>query len=127
VSHFTRVKTQMVDRDLLVQALADLGHVAETGECLVRGYEGRRTTVEVRVPTRHAGYDIGFARSGKAFEMVADWWGISSVRPERFLQQVQQRYAYHAARDRLTAQGFSLANEEVDAQGRIHLVLRRAG
>lgn len=127
MSHFTRVKTQLVDRDLLVKALADLGYQAETGQCVVRGYEGRRTQAEVRVSTRHKGYDIGFARTGESFEMVADWWGIPSLRPERLLQQVQQRYAYHATRERLAAQGFAMADEQVDADGRIHLVLRRMG
>jgi hypothetical protein len=51
--------------------------------------------------------------------------GIRGIDQERFLQQVTQRYAYHAARAKLDEQGFSLVSEEVQEGERIHLVLRR--
>jgi hypothetical protein len=56
---------------------------------------------------------------------VADWWGIRDIKQERFLQQVMQRYACHAARARLEEQGFALVSEEMQQGKRIHLVLRR--
>ncbi|MFM9087791.1 MAG: DUF1257 domain-containing protein, partial [Cyanobium sp.] len=36
------------------------------------------------------------------------------------------RYAYHAAREALTAEGFALVEEEQQQDGSLHLVLRRA-
>jgi hypothetical protein len=57
--------------------------------------------------------------------VVADWWGIRDVKQAQFLQQVMQRYAYHAARTKLEEQGFALVSEEVQQGEHIHLVLRR--
>jgi hypothetical protein len=62
---------------------------------------GDRTQVEIAVPTKSSGYDIGFRKSGNAYEVVADCWGIHDIKQEQFLQQVNQRYAYHAARAKL--------------------------
>ncbi|MBI3946290.1 MAG: DUF1257 domain-containing protein [Armatimonadetes bacterium] len=125
MSHFTRIKTQMVEKEPLMRALRDLGYAPEEGAVTVRGWGGRRAGVEIRVPTGRLGYDIGFRKVGGAYECVADWWGVRGIRQDRFLQQVTQRYAYHAAREKLEAQGFTLAAEETTADGRIHLVLRR--
>ena len=57
--------------------------------------------------------------------MVADWWGVRGVNKTTFLQEITRRYAYHAAREKLEAQGFSLVSEEVQEDEQIHLVLRR--
>jgi hypothetical protein len=125
MSHFTRIKTRMVDRAFLLAALRDLGHVPEEGPVEARGYNGIRTSVEIKVPTRQAGYDIGFRQTADGYEVVADWYGIRGIEQKDFVQRLQQRYAYHAARARLQEQGFSLVSEESQADGRVHLVLRR--
>ncbi len=125
MSHFTRIKTQMVDKEYLKQALKDLGYAYEEGNVSIRGFAGQRTQVEIKVPTQSESYDIGFRKPKDAYEVIADWWGIRGINRQKFLQQVTQRYAYYAARAKLEEQGFALVNEEVQAGGRIHLVLRR--
>lgn len=125
MSHFTKVKTQMVEKEYLIRALQDMQYSFEEGKVEIRGWNGRRTRVEIKVPTRNRGYDIGFLKSGAAYEIVADWWGIRDMKREQFAQQLHQRYAYHAARAKLERQGFSLVNEASEKDGRIHLVLRR--
>jgi hypothetical protein len=127
MSHFSRLKTAMVRRDLVLAALKDMGYVGEVGTFEIRGFGGNRTTVEIRVRTRSPGHDIGLRRAGDAYEIVADWWGTPETTQERFFQRLVQRYAYHAVRATLESSGqFSLASETVDAEGKIHLVLRRA-
>jgi uncharacterized protein DUF1257 len=125
MSHFTRVKTQMVEKEFIVKALEDLGYAYEEGSVEIRGYGGNRDRVEIRVPTSNRGYDIGFRKAGKVYEMVADWWGIRDIKQEHFVQQLMQRYSYHTARTKLEEQGFLLVTEENQQDGRIHLVLRR--
>lgn len=126
MSHFTRIKTQMVEKRLLLQALKDLGYTFEEGQVEMRGFAGAQTGVEIKI---HAGgrlnREVGFRRSDESYEMVADWWGVDSTEREQFQQQITQRYAYHAARDKLAAQGFNLITEEVAQDGQIRLVLRR--
>lgn len=123
MSHFTRVKTQIVELEYLKQALTDLDYEYTVGHLTVRGYQGRHVKADVVVKTK--GYPIGFKQKGDSYELVADWWGVRGVKRKEFLPQLTQRYAYHAARDKLEAQGFVLASETVEKDGRVHLVLRR--
>jgi predicted AlkP superfamily pyrophosphatase or phosphodiesterase len=125
MSHFTSIKTQIIEKEYLKQALSDLGHTYQDGNIQIRGYQGNRTDVEIKVPTKNSAYDIGFRKSGNAYEIVADWWGIRDIKQDQFIQQVFHRYAYHAAKAKLEEQGFSLVSEEVQKEERIHLVLRR--
>jgi len=125
MSHFSRIKTQIVEKDLLFLALQDMGYEPEQGELDVRGFGGNKTPVEIKVKGKKLGYDIGFKRSENTYDVVADWWGVAGIKQKDFIDQLSQRYAYHAARVKLEAQGFTLVNEEVGQEGRIHLVLRR--
>lgn len=125
MSHFTQLKTRMVEREHLLQALQDLGYQYQQGQLDVYGFAGQHVPVEIKVPTGNRGYDIGFRQAGGFYEIVADWWGIRDIDQEQFRQQLMQRYAYHAARAKLEQQGFTLAGEEVGEDGQIHLVLRR--
>ena len=125
MSHFTTIKTKIVEKEYLKQALSELGHNYQEGNVNIRGYQGIQTPVAIKIPTKNTGYDIGFRQSNNAYEIVADWWGIKDIKQDRFLQQVSQRYAYHAAKAKLEEQGFSLVSEEAKEGDRIHLVLRR--
>jgi hypothetical protein len=115
MSQIVRIKkTQMVERGYLIQALEDLGY-RWTGNARI-GLSGPHVDIKVR------GRNVGFRQAGRAYEMVTR--GVS-VRRTKFLQQVTQRYAYHVARAKLEEQGFALSSEEMQQDGRIHLVLRR--
>jgi hypothetical protein len=114
----------MVEKEYLLKALADLGHVYEEGEVSVTGFQGHQTPVEVRVPLKNS-YDIGFHKVGERYKIVADWWGVSGINKKDFTSALLQRYAYHATLAKLEAQGFTLAKEETGNKGQIRLVLRR--
>ena len=126
MSHFTTVKTRLVIREHLLAALRDLKLQFEEGDVRVRGHLAQTERADIRIPTRNPEYDIGFRQVGEAFECIADWEGVRGFKQATFLQQVTQRYAYHAACQKLSEQGFALASEEVSKEGRIHLVLRRS-
>lgn len=118
MSQLTRIRTQMVEKEYLTKALEDLGHAWKEGSVRV-GLFGPRVDVKIRRR------NIGFRKAGKTYEMVTGDWGFVGISRKKFLQQMTQRYAYHAARAKLEEQGFALAGEEVQEDGRIHLVLRR--
>lgn len=133
MSHFTTLKTTLVEKQFLVQALRDLGfkqvEVHEKAQHL-HGYQGdvRPQTAEVIIRRRFIGpvsNDIGFKRrkDGTFDAIISDYDRAKYDR--RWLNRLTQRYAYHAARAKLEEQGFTLVNEETREDGRIHLVLRR--
>lgn len=130
MSHLSRIKTQIVEKEYLLRALEDLGYSWEEGSTEVRGFGSQRASVEIKATPKGLwgkvglGQQIGFRKAGGTYEVVADWWASGSG-PKKFLQQLSQRYAYQATRAKLEEQGFELTGEEVQKDGRIHLVLRR--
>ncbi len=125
MSHFSRLQTRLVERDYLRQALCDLGYRPVEGDLEAHGYAGIRARVDLKVVASPAGYDIGFRGTPDGYEVVADWESLG-LDERTWVGQLQQRYAYHATRGRLEAQGFHLVEERTEA-GRIHLLLRRSG
>jgi len=124
MSHFSRIKTQIVEKTFLIKALEDLGFAIEEGDLEVKGFAGQKMAVEVIAAQRFS-YPIGFRKNQDSYEIIADWYGVRGARREEFKNQLMRRYAYHAARARLEAQGFTLVSEEVEEKGQIRLVLRR--
>jgi len=125
MSHFSTIQTKIVVKDYLKKALTDLKFNWEEGDVEVRGYQGNRTKAEIQIETGNPGFDIGFRKQGQNYEVVADWWGIKNIKQEEFVQNVNQRYAYHAVKDQLEQQDFTFVEEEVQADNTIHLTVRR--
>jgi hypothetical protein len=125
MSHFTTIKTRIVSKEHLLEALDDLNMTYEIGDLEIRGYGGIRTHVEIKVPTAAQDYQIGFRKKGDAYEIVADWYGIKDIRQEEFISKVTQRYAYRAALKQLEAQDFAVVSQEIGPDNSIHITLRR--
>ncbi len=127
MSHFSTVKTQLRKRKPLVQALQDLGYVAQEGENLVRGYRGQTVKAEMTV-TMPQGGDIGFRWNSatKTYELVTDLdlWS-QKIPVERFLSQVTQRYALNTVLSATIKEGFEVAEQTNNVDGSIELVVTR--
>lgn len=121
MSHFTRIKTKIQDIENLKRALNDLHYQFETGQLNVRGYQGKTEAVELAIRTE-TNFDIGFRQEGDIYECVADWWGVK-LKQEEFLNQVNQRYAYHRTVQELERQGYHVAEEQVTAENVIEMVV----
>jgi len=124
MSHISRIKTRMVEKEYLLMALKDLGYSYEEGDLEVNGFGAQKTQVEIKISLRLSN-DIGFQKAGDTYEIVADWFGVHNLKQKEFTNQLMQRYAYHAACSKLEEQGFALVNEENQKDGQIRLVLRR--
>ncbi len=123
MSHFTTIRTRMVEKEAIVAALRDLGSAPREGRGTIADYGGARTEVEIRVAGPNPAFEIGLRPGPDGWEAVADWWGVEVDRDD-FIRRLRQRYAYRVARAKLEEQGFAVAGEE-SREGRIHLVLRR--
>ncbi len=123
MSHISKIKTQVVEKEYLLAALADLGYDVQQGELSVAGFRGQETPVEIllKLPLSN---DIGFRLEDGRYTIVADWYGVHGVTARAFTNQLTQRYAYHTTKAKMEEQGFSLV-EETNEKGKIHLVLRR--
>ena len=124
MSHFSSIKTQIVDKKYLLAALDDMNFRHEEGQLHVGGFLGQKAPVEIliRIPLSA---DVGLRLNDGVYEVVADWAAVNGLSQKSFLERLTQRYAYHAARGQLEEQGFTLVEETVQQTGQIRLVLRR--
>ena len=127
MSHFTRVRTKITDREKLKHALADLKYQIHE-DAIVRGYQGAKLMAEVVVRMKGA-YDIGFERSSDGtYQVVADWWGVQKddgLGEQSFVQPVVQRYAYHTVVEQVAKQGFQVVQEATGADQTLKVTVRR--
>lgn len=127
MSHFTRVKTQITDVEVLKHALSDLQY-SYADNAIVRGYQGKTEKAEL-VVNPGGGYDIGFIKGQDGhFQIVADWWGVTKdngLKEQAFLNPVMQRYAYHTVVEQVAKQGFQVVQETVGTDQTVKLTVRR--
>jgi len=124
VSHFSRIQTQLKDKKYLLQALQDLGYSFSEGDLTVKGFGGRKASASIVVHLPMS-YDIGFTVQNGNYHIVADWIGVHGINRVKFINELSQRYAYHATRDKLEQQGFSVI-EEKQEDGAVRILLRRS-
>ncbi len=133
MSHFTAIKTQIKDAAALVKALSDVGfkqvEVHDTAQHLY-GFQGdiRSQTAEVIIRRKHIGgasNDMGFQRqTDGTFEAMISEYDRRQY-SQQWLNQVTQRYGYHVLMATAPAQGFTVEEEDVLADGTIRVVVGR--
>lgn len=127
MSHFSTVKTELRDRDALRAALGDMGYDPREGQLSVRGYRGQSETAELAI-AQPDGTDVGFRLNADTgcYELVADLqlWK-QPVPVERFLAQLNQRYALRSILAATAEEGFQVSEQTNSADGSIELVVTR--
>lgn len=123
MSHISVMKIAFADKDLLKQALADLGYEIEEGEDLhiTDGVKSAKVDFLVRVPYTES---IGFRKGKNGWQLTADWFRVNMDR-KTFENRLKQQYAYRSVMQSLGSQGFLVTEEVRDEKQQIHLVLRR--
>ena len=123
MSHISVMKIAFADKDLLKQALADLGYEIEEGEDLhiTDGIKSVKVDFLVKVPYTES---IGFRKGKNGWQLTADWFRVNMDR-KTFENRLKQQYAYCSVMQSLGNQGFLVTEEVRDEKQQIHLVLRR--
>ena len=125
MSHFTSIKTKLYDRVTIEKSLSDLNIKWETEVNTVRGYKNQEEFAEI-VIRQNNNHDIGFKWNGNEYELVTDlmfWDQKYSV--NKFLNQVNQRYAFNLITKVSEEQSFQYVEAENQQDGSIRLLLRK--
>ncbi|HEY9663399.1 MAG TPA: DUF1257 domain-containing protein [Allocoleopsis sp.] len=122
MSHFTTIKVEIKNGEILHQVLQELGYRVEC-HGKVRGYQGRKVEADyvIRQPN---GYDLGFRRDGDLYELVADFWG-AKIDQRSFLDSINQKYAHKMLMMTVKEQGFDIETEEVLSDGTVRVVVAK--
>ena len=123
MSHISVMKIAFADRDLLLQALKDLGYEVEEGDDLriTNGVKSVKVDFLVKVPYTES---IGFRKGKNGWQLTADWFRVNLDR-KQFENRLKQQYAYLSVKQSLEKQGYLITEETKDEQQRVHIVLRR--
>lgn len=122
MSHFSTIKIEIKNGEILQQVLTELGYEVKTNT-QVRGYQGNQTNADY-VIRQNNGYDLGFRRNGESYELVADFWG-ARINEEKFLNAINQKYAHQTLMQSVEEQGFDVEEEEVLEDGTVKVVVGR--
>ncbi len=122
MSHFTTIKVQIKNSDILHQVLQELGYQVECNTT-VRGYQGNTTQAEYVIRQKN-GYDIGFRRQDENYEIVSDFWG-AKINQQEFVNAITQKYAHKTLMQTVQEQGFNVEDEEVLEDGTVRVVVGR--
>jgi Protein of unknown function (DUF1257) len=123
MSHFTTIKVQIKNGEILNNVLQELGYKVENNT-QVRGYEGDETYAKY-VIRQSNGYDLGFRKDGDDnYELIADFWG-ADINETDFVNEIQQKYAHKMLLQTAVTQGYTVEDEEVLADGTVRVVVGR--
>lgn len=125
MSHFTSIKTKLYNREIIETSLSDLNINWEANANVVRGYKNKKESADI-VIRQNNNHDIGFKWNGKEYELVTDlmfWNQEYSI--NKFLNQVNQRYAFNLITKVSEEQSFQYVEAENQQDGSIRLLLRK--
>jgi hypothetical protein len=125
MSHFTKIKTKLYDLEILKVSLSDLNLNWTVDNKSIRGYQSQLHEADLIIKQSN-NYDIGFKWNGNEYELVTDlmFWS-QSFSVDKFLNQVNQRYAYNSIIQVSQDEGFQFSKVENQQDGSVRLVLRR--
>jgi len=123
MSHITKVKTEIHDRDVLLQTLKELGHLYEEDRELQ--VEGTRLVMDVAVLGRR-GFRVGFQRDNENRPYKMYFLHVASKEHKAFQDAVMQGYARRKIVKEARRRNYIVASEKVCSGNRLRLVLRKA-
>jgi hypothetical protein len=125
MSHFTKIRTRLIDEQTLRAGLKRLGYEVLDARSGVNGWMGGTARADFKIKPSARDYEIGFVKDSGTYNIVADWYGIRSTSKAAFTANVTQAYAVEGSVVTLAAQGFEVGEEVQEADGTVRLTLRR--
>lgn len=125
MSHFTTIKTEIRDPEILKRTLSDLNfEFKENGK--IPGSQGRMEEVDIAVGLV-GDYYFGFKRdkNNGNYEIRGLVEYLQNSNAKMMIKEVLQEYAYRKILHETRKRGFSLIREERLNTGAIKLVLRK--
>ena len=110
---------------ILKKSLTDLNLEFTAENLEINGYNNQKASADLIIKQSN-NYDIGFKWNGTEYQMVTDlmfWSQPYSI--DKFLNQVNQRYAYNSIVQMSEREGFQLAQSENPQNGSVRLLLRK--
>jgi len=122
MSHVTKVKTLIRDREILLETLKELGYSYEENRKLRR--EGAKLVMDVAIRGR-TGFHAGFRREKEDSPYEMYFLNVRSEKYKGLQDAVMQRYARKKIVKEARRRNYIVADERVCSGNRLRLVLRK--
>lgn len=123
MSHFSTIKTEILDCEMLKKTISELGFAMEEKVKITESH-GRREAVDLAIRIDVGSY-LGFKKERKGYTTICAPEILRQERNRRFVRMIQQEYAYRKVLHETRKRGFSLVQEERVKAGVIKLVLKK--
>lgn len=119
MSHFSELKTQLLEERFLKAALKKMGFQLEENPegVSVRGFMGDTFSADFKALTS-THYDIGFKKGNLGYELVADWElmpRVAGIEKEAFVAHLKREYARTAIETVAKDRGYEVQTVENEA------------
>lgn len=119
MSHFTTIKTQVKDLDLMKKVLDELKYDYEFN-CMIRNYYDNQTKVNLAINIGSE-YAVGLKKNqDDIYEAIADWGMILNKQP---WQKIMQNYSLEVVKQQAIAMGYEINTVEVNDNDEIRVVI----
>ena len=125
MSHFTTIRTELRDLDVLLETLEGLG-LSSKGGRVVKGFGGNKRQVEVAV-YRRGRFLFGFGRVSPSgpYAVTGLKGMLSQPYVQKLLKRIMQDYGRRKVLKEARKRGFALVRQQVSTGGAIRIVLRK--
>ena len=109
-SHFSKISTQLKDKDLLVETLKELNYDIEVYDKPVNitGYGNKNSTADIVIKQEN-GIDIGFLFNGETYELVTDlYYWRQAIPPDMLMTRLTKSYSINSVLKTLESEGYTL-------------------
>ncbi len=116
MSHFSTLRTKIVDAEILKTSLKDLGINIKT-DANVRGYNGQQVRCDI-VAILEGEYDLGWSlNSDGTYDLIADLWGVAKKHNQtELINSINQKYAVNKTLSDVKQRGLQNANVKLVLQ-----------
>jgi hypothetical protein len=125
MSHFTTIRTEILDFEMLRKTIADLGYAMQE-DTEIAAHEGLSQKVDLAIYVGSESY-LGFRKEAKAkgYSVICPRGFLTDEKNRRIIQMIRQEYAYRKVLHETRKRGFSLIQEERVKPGVIKLILKK--
>ena len=124
MSCFVRIATRLTDEATLRLAAVELGYKVAEKAGVVKGWGDDEAHADVVIHTGTP-YDVGAVRNkSETYDFVGDF-SMAHLAEADFVDRMSQAYSKIRVLEAARKSGFVVANQTVDLQGTVQLVLRR--
>ncbi|CAN5565661.1 hypothetical protein BH10CYA1_BH10CYA1_59910 [soil metagenome] len=134
MSHYSKIETQIMEKDSLIKALRDMGceEIEEHEQAQnLYGYQGDVRPEQANIIIRRKfisaeSNDVGFRLTTEGtYEAIVSEYDQELLGSD-WVGKVCQNYAEHVVVSKLEQQGFQVAEKKIDpVTQKVHLVLKR--